>query len=105
MCQATPDLVWYRHSGHEQVGRAWITVDKREVANICDSVYWNHAVPLVRQIRSANSDVQNGAPGTISPYDTARAILHDRDIYERYEVDRALWDSLSLAIDDALKSE
>src|SRR3954452_22862390 len=72
---------WYRHSGHEQVGRAWITVHKREVANVCDSVYWNHAVPLVRQIRSANSDVQNGAPGTISPYDTARAILHDRDIY------------------------
>ncbi len=95
---------WYRHLGHDQLGRAWITVDKREVANMCDSRYWNQAIPLVREIRLVNSDSHYDEPGSVSPYDQARTILHERDVYERYEMNKALLDSLSLSIDDALRS-
>ena len=81
---------WYRHSGHERAGRAWITVDKREIVNMCDFQYWNQAVPLVRELRLTNPEY--GYPIDISPYDQARTILHTRDSYERCEMDKALVD-------------
>ncbi|MGI8691234.1 MAG: SF0329 family protein [Thermomicrobiales bacterium] len=83
----------YRHA-HDGEGRGWITVDKREVANMCEWRFWNHYYSHVQ-----------GEEGFYTHYGEIHARLREQGIMHRYDFNDALWKSLLLSIDDALRSD
>ncbi len=98
----------YRHA-HDGDGRGWITIDKREVASLC---YWRASIEhgrLARGIRVANNAADYRDPARREQYRAAdryaRTILHQQGIFTQDEFYGALWNYLSLSIDDALQSE
>lgn len=74
-------------------GRGWITVDGREIANFSTDQY------LVEHWRlKQETGMQQRVSDIPDP-------LRERDILPRWWFEDALWDYLSLSIDDAVSSE
>ncbi len=100
---------WYRRLGHDHLGRTWITIDKHEMANMCDLRYWNQYAPLMSEIRVANNatDYRDPAQWTqyYAAYDQAEALLHQQGVYDRGDCNRLLASYLHLSVDDALRSD
>ena len=85
---------WYRRLGHDQLGRTWITIDKHEVANMCDLRYWNQYAPLMSEIRVASNATDYRDPDQrtqyYAAYDQAEVLLHQQGIYDRGDCNRLL---------------
>ncbi len=100
---------WYRCLGHDRLGRVWITVDKREVANMSDWPYWIDYSDLVDEIRATISAPDHCDPAQLRELSAAsgkaETILHRQGRYSRYQAQAMLKRYLSLTIDDALRSD
>jgi len=98
----------YRHS-HNEYGRGWITFDTHEIADMSDSRQLRSLLRIEREIQVANGTTNYldpaQQPGYYAAIAQARETMHERGIYAKHEFNRALWDSLSLSIDDMLRSE
>lgn len=86
---------WYRHAGRDRDGRMWLTVDGQEIANFCMFRYWNAARPLIDHARRS---------GLEFPYDAAGEKLNAEGVFSQSDAQGALRESLSLSIDDMLRS-
>jgi hypothetical protein len=87
---------WYRHAGHDRVGRVWLTIDGQEIANFCAFRYWNAARPLIDQAK---------ARGLYFIYDATRERLNAGGIFDRDDAHDALHWSLSSSVDEMLGSD
>ena len=96
---------YYRHGGWDNLGRDWITVDKSEIANLCGYQFLNEQWEIVQAIRAGHIAPDERAGKWRSDYQQAEAIMHGRGALPRWDFHDALWDSLSLSIDDMLRSE
>ena len=86
---------WYRHTGHNKDGRIWLTIGGQEIANFCDFRYWNAARPLINKARRVGLDF---------PYDAAGEELNAKGVFSRSDAYGALRESLSLTVEDMLRS-
>ncbi len=86
-------------------GRGWITIDKDEIATFCTRQAVNERVRLERAIESGDFVPSERAQQNRSAWMQAWATENERGIFQRSEFHDALWDSLSLSIDDMLRSE
>ena len=93
---------------HDQEGRAWITVDKKDIFSMCTVKWmWKH-YHLEKEIEEANNGEQPD-PGVGNRYffldDSAQQILKKQGIYSQYEFYKAANTFVELPIQDALQSE
>jgi hypothetical protein len=87
----------YTHA-HDGDGRAWITVDKREIASFCDYRWM-----ILRHRRSAEHE--RTGESVFSADALAIRSLADEGVFSHYLFVRALKDYLNMSIDDALTSQ
>lgn len=99
----------YRDRYHDEEGRDWITVDKHEIANFPEQGVWSHHDDIARQLQIAANATDYRDPEQAPRYcmleKTAWDIVHKQGVFVRWELNRALFDSLSLSVDDMLRSE
>ena len=87
------------HRSNDQMGRAWITFDKREVVDFCDHRFDVEIYPLAHDIRTvSDSDARDA-------HDQARAILSGQGHFARWHFIAACERFLGLSIEAALQSE
>jgi hypothetical protein len=74
------------------LGRGWLTLDRREIANFCD---YTRLVQLGRCSRGAHAGV----------YNQQKDALRAEGVLSRWDFHQSLWNALSLSIDDLLASD
>lgn len=114
-CNFAPSLKGRGHlhstryrSAHDQEGRAWITVDKKEIFSMC-TVKWEYEHYLLsKELEAANQGEQpDGGDSPLHYYrnDSAHKILKKKGLYSQYEFYKAATDFTNLSIKSALHSE
>jgi hypothetical protein len=93
---------------HDEEGRAWITVDKKDIFSMCTVNWlWKH-YHLEKEIEVANNGEQPD-PGVGNRYffmdDSSQQTLRKQGIYSQYEFYEAANTFIGLPIHDALQSE
>jgi hypothetical protein len=83
---------------HDGDGRAWITIDKREIVNFCDYAWMN-------QRWSRREEYAEVSASGSSADAMARRSLADEGVFSHYLFVRALEDYLNMSIDDAIASQ
>ncbi len=91
----------------DEYGRGWVTMDKGELANFADTDFYIQQGQIGHEITAGvvAYDAQFADDDRRHCMPRGTAMLHSRGIYSGWEFSRALWDSLSLSIDDALQSD
>jgi hypothetical protein len=87
----------YTHA-HDGDGRAWITVDKREITSFCDYRWLN-----LRHERSAH--LENSGQSVFGADALAIRSLADKGVFSHYLFVSALEDYLNMPFDDAIASQ
>ena len=97
----------YTHA-HDGDGRDWITVDKREVVNFCDHIErreWDRvAEAVLAEHAEAWQDATPNQRAGWRNWETERR-LRAAGILSSWRCNNALYEYLSLSIDDALASD
>lgn len=89
-------------------GRAWITIDKKEVWNFCTLKYFVERGRLVTGIRAANGATSWSGPKAGEYYaaiDVADDILEKQGLVSQYYFEGALESYLQVDVADALASD
>lgn len=90
-------------------GRLWFTVDKQEVASMCDFRFRIKHHEIAEELRTVAGATDYHDPTQrkqyYAAYDEAETILHRDGVFGRGESNRILWDYLSLSIDNAVLSD
>ncbi len=90
-------------------GRLWFTVDKREVASMCDFRYRISHYEFANAIRVATGATDYHDPKQRAIYYSAEkqadVAMHEQGVFSRWQSNHILWDYLSLSIDVALQSD
>jgi hypothetical protein len=98
----------YRKS-HDQEGEAWVTIDKQRVSSMGTYTYFAELYRETKRLREESGCTDFRDPDQLEGYhlahDQADKLVHDRGLSSLWDVNRALFDSLSLSIDDAIRSE
>jgi predicted NACHT family NTPase len=98
----------YRHS-HDELGRAWITLDGEEVVDLSDHRFQNEYYPLAQAIRERSGATDFRDPEQRAEYhaayDAAREITTAEGTFAGWDFTGAARRFLSLSIDDALASD
>ncbi len=96
------------HKAHDQMGRGWITFDKREVASMCSFVSERKVWMETQQRRRVTgcADFYDPAQreGYHRSYEEAVDAVHDSGIFSRWEFTASLFEYLNLSMDDILVS-
>lgn len=96
------------HKAHDQMGRAWITLDGKEVINMC-----TFAAEYARWIEAARLQTERGCTDYRNPdqkagyygaIDEAEESLRAQGVFDRYDLHHAMFNYLSLPIDKILAS-
>ncbi len=90
-------------------GRLWFTIDKREVASMCDFRYMISHYDFANEIRVAADATDYRDPKQRAIYYSASkqadVAMREQGIFSRWQSNRILWEYLSLSIDAALRSD
>ncbi len=96
------------HKAHDQMGRAWITFDDREVIGMCSFAAEVAHYGEETRLRQASGCTDYCNPehkvGYRLAYDQAEVILKERAVFSQPEFHRSLFDYLNLSIDRMLSS-
>jgi hypothetical protein len=96
------------HKAHDQLGRAWITLDGEEIINMCEFKFefehWKEASRLREAGGSTDFRDPQQAPGYYRAWDQAVEILNGKSIFSRWDFHRSLLAYLNLSIDDIRSS-
>ena len=84
--------------GHDEPGRVWFTLGKRQILQLSDSAFEYEYYGLVHDMKQQGS-------GVYEAHDQARAITSQKGNFARFDFARALHEYLSLSIEEALGSE
>jgi len=101
--------VWttrYRES-QEAEGEAWITIDKQRVYSMGTYTYLveaYHEATRLREEAGCTEDPHRD-PGYSGAYIEGLHLAEEKGLFPLWDFNRALFDSLSLSIDDAIKSD
>ncbi len=103
--------VWttrYRKS-HDAEGEAWVTIDKQRVSSMGSYSYLVAAYHEQNRLRTESGCADYRDPeqreGYNNAYHEAERLVKDRGIFPLWDFNRALFDFLSLSIDDAIASD
>lgn len=96
---------YYRQGGWDNLGRGWVAVDGLEIANFCDYQAIDTRLRLSREIESGNLIPPVSIERIASIWTQAWEMQNMQGLFERWDFHRALFDSLSLSIEDMLASE
>ena len=95
----------YRHA-HDAHGRAWLTVDGREIADFSTIVGYCERLAIAHCLRTANGTLNYSLasfyPGYVEADRQAHAITRRAGTITQFEAHDVLEEFLSLAIEDAL---
>lgn len=90
-------------------GRGWITVDKREVADMSHLRAAMESARIANEIHTDDTNPETSQPPLHTQWYASRSydqVLRRQDsVLSQYEFHHMLWDSLSLSIEDALVSD
>lgn len=90
-------------------GRGWITVDKREVADMSHLRAAMESVRIANEIHMDDTNPETSQLPVRTQWYASRSynqVLRRQDsVLSQYEFHHMLWDSLSLSIEDALVSD
>jgi hypothetical protein len=96
-------------STHDQVGRAWISVDGKEIYDFSTPTWINEYYGTAHRIRIENNalDFQDPiqAPGYYDAYKEAGKYVEEKGIFEQYCFYRSIEEYINLPFDEALMSE
>lgn len=96
------------HKVHDQMGRAWITIDGKEVINMCTFTYevalWREASQRQKATGSTDYRDPEHRDGYYLAYAQAEGILKDDAIFARRQFHGSLFTYLNLSIEDILSS-
>lgn len=96
------------HKAPDRMGRAWITLDDKEIINMCffaeQNALWHEATRL--QQANGCTDFRNPdhQAGYDAAYEKAKATLQDRSILRPEDFHQSLFQYLNTSIEDALVS-
>jgi hypothetical protein len=97
------------HYAHDEDGRVWLTLDKRELASLCDFPRWGRHEELERQVLEANGldyrDCELAAGARKAADEEAVKLRHREAVYGRWEFYEAAHQYLGLSVEDALRSD
>jgi hypothetical protein len=103
--------VWntrYRKA-HDDEGKAWITIDKQRVFSIGTYTYDVESNREAKRIQEESGCTDYRDPNQYEGYRLAHQqadkIVHDRGVFPLWKVNMALFDSLSMSIENIIKSE
>jgi hypothetical protein len=93
---------------HDDEGRAWITLDRKEIFSACSLTGWAEEARVARQLQAAGNCLDYRDPQQLPGYREACRqaceIVQRQGIHTQYQFYRALNDSLNLSVEDALAS-
>jgi hypothetical protein len=101
--------VWntrYRKA-HDQEGELWITIDKKRVHCMADGIYWEKVIQETEYLRGIpryNEDYMSSSTYWAAFHNSREAVLQ-RGIFPLHEANEALFNYLSMSIDDILSSD
>jgi len=98
----------YRKS-HDEEGEAWVTIDKKRVFSMGTYTYFVESYREANRLREESGCIDFHDPDQREGYHLsshqADKLVRDRGVFPLWDVNRSLFESLSLSIDDAIKSE
>lgn len=93
---------------HDGMGRAWITLDGREVVNMCsyatELAHWREARRLQHETGCTDYRNPEHMSGYYAAYDEAKETLRRSGVFSPHEFHQALFDYLNLSIEKILAS-
>jgi hypothetical protein len=96
-------------SAHDQIGRAWISVDGKEIYDFSTPTWINAYYGTAHRLRIENYtlDFQDPlqAPGYYDAYKEAQKYVEDKGIFEQYFFYKSIKEYINLSFDEALGSD
>ncbi len=98
----------YRRA-HDHDGKGWITIDKREVFDMCTFKWMIEYEDLASEIRKTNNCEDWNNPDHQQQYDDATdqtySIIEKKGLYSQYDFYSILENYLTLSIENAIENE
>lgn len=96
------------HKAPDQWGRSWITIDGREIMNMCsfaaEAALWQEAKLLQEALGCADYTDPSQLQGYHRAVNEANAMLREKAIVSRSEFNQLLFQYLNLSIDQIMTS-
>jgi len=93
---------------YDGMGRGWITLDKKQIINMCDYAFESKKWQEAQALRRASGCVDYLNPeqqrGYYAAWDEAPKMLHAQAVFARWDMTSALFEYLSTPMEEILTS-